>query len=99
MLLDQLVRLARGKFPRRRDLAVLAQRYVNILDVDKDSPYRLRFGETIGQDWRQVDRGFWAYAAEDPVATHRSTRSCVASPRSWSDTTRSPRPPGSCTGC
>lgn len=72
MILDQLVRLAAGKFPKRRDLAVLADRYANISDMDKDDPYRVRYGETIGMDWRQVDRGFWQYAAKDPVATFMS---------------------------
>jgi DNA polymerase I-like protein with 3'-5' exonuclease and polymerase domains len=70
MLLDQLVRLARGRFPKRRNLEVLAARYANILDLDKDDPYRLHYGEIIGQDWRTVDRGFWSYAAKDPVATY-----------------------------
>ena len=51
MLADQLVRLAYGSgYPRPRDLATVAKRWAKIEDVDKDDPYRKRFGEIIDLD-------------------------------------------------
>ena len=70
MILDQLIKLARGGFPRRRDLSVVARKWANISDLNKDDPYRLRYGEIIGKDWREVDRKFWEYACKDPIATY-----------------------------
>lgn len=73
MLLDMLVRLADGADKRacmQRDLGVLAGEYGDIT-LDKDNPYRLRFGELIGADWNVVDKGFFAYALPDAIATAR----------------------------
>src|SRR5262249_7638363 len=44
------------------------------LRVDKDDPYRRRFGELVGLSaahWPGVDPGFFAYAVRDAVATRR----------------------------
>lgn len=69
MLLDQLCRLGFGAFPRERDLGQVAASWAKVDDLDKCDPWRLRYGEIIGADWRTIDRGAWAYAAKDPIAT------------------------------
>ena len=69
MLLDQLCRLAFGAYPRERHLGEVAAAWANISDLDKHDPWRLRYGEIIGVDWRDVDRDAWTYAAKDPIAT------------------------------
>jgi hypothetical protein len=69
MLLDELIRLARtDAYPRARDLRVIALKYAG-LEIDKDDPFRLRYGEIIGRDWATVERGFFDYAVKDPIAT------------------------------
>ena len=46
MLLDQLVRLANGATnTRQRDLAAVARDWTEIPDLDKDDPWRIRYGE------------------------------------------------------
>lgn len=84
MLLDMLIRLAKGLgeskvgsdegklFPQ--GLGKLCTQYARELqlsfDVDKESPYRLRFSELLKiEDWSTVDPGFFEYAAADPYAT------------------------------
>lgn len=70
MLLDQLVRIAYGsKNPVPRNLSLVAQHWADATEVDKDDPWRLRYGEIIGEDWRDVDSAAWEYAAIDPIAT------------------------------
>jgi len=75
MLLDMLVRLAFGrqKAPDvvARDLGKLAAEYAG-MTLDKNDPYRLRFGELIDADWDKADPGFFAYAVPDAIATARS---------------------------
>jgi hypothetical protein len=72
MLLDQLIRLARDDaHPRPRNLAEVAREYAGLV-VDKSDPYRLRYAEIIGQDWADVDPGFFQYAIKDPIATWAS---------------------------
>jgi hypothetical protein len=69
MLLDMLVRLARDdSFPDPRNLAVVAKYYAG-LEVDKDDPYRLRYGEVVGQNWGGVEEGFFEYAVKDAIVT------------------------------
>jgi DNA adenine methylase len=69
MLLDQLVRLGRGSgYPRQRDLGTVARSWADIPDLDKKDPWRTRFGETIGVDWRTVDHDAWGYACKDAIA-------------------------------
>jgi hypothetical protein len=69
MLLDELIRLGRtDEYPRARNLAEVARQYAGF-EVDKDDPYRLRYGEIIGADWGAVDRGFFDYAVKDAIAT------------------------------
>ncbi|WP_197231531.1 DNA polymerase [Novipirellula artificiosorum] len=69
MLLDSLVRLARSdEFPTNRDLGTLAQSYLKIA-IDKDDPYRLRYGELIGQPWDNAEPGFFTYAIKDAIVT------------------------------
>ena len=68
MILDQLIRIARGSaFPRERDLATVADKWAGI-ELDKSDPWRLRYGEIIGQDWGSVDSDAWTYAAKDAIA-------------------------------
>ncbi|MCE9552871.1 MAG: hypothetical protein K8T91_05785 [Planctomycetes bacterium] len=73
MLLDNLIGLARtDEEPISRDLATVAAEYCPGLHLDKDDPYRLRYGELIGLPvaaWPATEPGFWHYAARDPVAT------------------------------
>jgi hypothetical protein len=75
MLLEMLVRLADGTENRPslppHDLGEVADQYVGV-KLDKDSPYRLRFGELIGANWSNVDSGFFAYALPDAMATARA---------------------------
>lgn len=73
MLLDMLIRLARGfkddgdgMYPRNLD--EVAFEYAKVR-VPKDNPYRTRFGELIGADWGTVDQGFFEYASHDALAT------------------------------
>jgi hypothetical protein len=69
MLLDMLVRLARDdSFPDPRNLAVVTKHYAG-LEVDKEDPYRLRYGEIIGRDWGAVEEGFFRYAIKDAIVT------------------------------
>lgn len=75
MILDQLIRLARGRPEDRRlqkrNLGVVAGEYTGA-EVDKENPYRLRFGELLGlpvEEWKSVDRAFFDYAADDAVGT------------------------------
>jgi DNA polymerase I-like protein with 3'-5' exonuclease and polymerase domains len=71
MLLDMLVRLAVGSDSQPdvpRDLGVVAEQYVGA-KLDKENPYRLRFGELIGRDWATVDPAFFQYALPDAIAT------------------------------
>jgi hypothetical protein len=69
MLLDELIRLARtDAYPRPRDLGVVALEYTG-LEIDKDDPFRLRYGDIIGRDWAAVERGFFDYGIKDPIAT------------------------------
>jgi hypothetical protein len=69
MLLDMLVRLARNdSYPTPRDLAVVARTYAD-LQITKDDPYRMRYGEIIGKDWDDVESGFFDYAIKDAIVT------------------------------
>lgn len=85
MLLDMLVRLGRplrivkgfngqetveGLDLQPRTLDAVAWDYLKIR-VPKDSPYRVRFGEIQGKDWRFVDQGFFNYAVHDTRATYQ----------------------------
>lgn len=72
MLLDELIQLGRiDADPRHRGLDVVAQEYCG-LALDKQDPYRLRYGELIGLDvetWSIAEAGFFTYACKDPVVT------------------------------
>jgi DNA polymerase I-like protein with 3'-5' exonuclease and polymerase domains len=69
MLLDMLARLARDdSFPDQRDLAVVARAYAG-LEVNKDDPYRMRYGEILGRDWSTVEQGFFQYGVKDAIVT------------------------------
>lgn len=69
MILDMLIRLARlDAYPQPRNLAVLGSEYAG-LDISKDDPYRLRYGEIVGKDWADVDSRFFEYAIKDPIVT------------------------------
>jgi len=71
MILDALIRLGReDAFPQNRDLGSLAKSYLGVV-IEKDDPFRLRFGELIGRDWSSVDPGFFRYAAKDAIATRK----------------------------
>src|SRR5262249_50491799 len=69
MLLDMLVRLARDdSYPDMRDLAVVARDYAG-LEGSKDDPHPLRYGEILGKDWSEVEKGFFDYALRDAIVT------------------------------
>ena len=69
MLLDQLCRIAAGsRHHAPRNLADVAKQYCGIA-IDKQDPYRTRFGETIGRPWESFPVGMWYYAAKDPIVT------------------------------
>jgi DNA polymerase I-like protein with 3'-5' exonuclease and polymerase domains len=69
MIVDMLLRLGiHDVHPRPRDLGILAREYVG-LELDKDDPYRKRYGEIIGQPWEAVAPGFFQYAIKDAIAT------------------------------
>lgn len=86
MFLDMLIRLATGLgeskagssegmlFPQ--NLGKLCTQYAKELNVsftvDKESPYRLRFGELLEvEDWSAIDQGFFDYAASDAAAVQK----------------------------
>lgn len=79
MLLDMLLRLARGHVGGGDDDhtgATVPPRKLSVLAAevlgekkDDDDPYRMRFGELIGADWTKVDPGFFLYAGRDPLVT------------------------------
>jgi hypothetical protein len=74
MHLDGLIRLGRTDAdPRYRDLAVVAGEYAGHT-LDKDDPYRRRYGEIKGRDWATVERGFFEYAVKDVIATQAAYR-------------------------
>ena len=76
MLLDILLRLARGagvnndetRGVEPRNLAVVTRFYTG-LEISKEDPYRLRFGELIDCDWETADPGFFQYAIKDAICT------------------------------
>ena len=71
MILDSLVRLGKSdEMPTFRDLGSVAEHYLG-LTLDKDDPFRLRFGEIIGVPWNQVEDGFFNYAIADSIVTWR----------------------------
>ncbi|MEQ8667536.1 MAG: DNA polymerase [Pirellulales bacterium] len=86
MILDMLLQLGTGEyrsFAGRSgsseqkvypvNLAVLAAEYTT-LELNKEDPYRLRFGELIGlphSQLQEADPGFFEYAVLDVAATHR----------------------------
>jgi hypothetical protein len=71
MILDGLYRLAmHGSYPSSRDLGTLAMEYSGI-ELDKNNPYRKRFGETLDLSWDAVEPGYFEYAIKDPIATWR----------------------------
>ena len=67
MLLHALVTLAQSDDDTMHSLAELASKLLGI-QLDKDS-YRTRYAETIGQDWQQLDVGFFQYAVTDAIVT------------------------------
>jgi DNA polymerase I-like protein with 3'-5' exonuclease and polymerase domains len=75
MILDMLYRLAiNDEYPRPRDLGTLADKYAS-MKIDKNDPYRMRYGELIGvTDWSKVDKGFIEYAIKDVEATYKVWR-------------------------
>ncbi len=86
MILDMLIQLGAGKYRTSSrkagageqkvyptNLANLAAEFTT-LQLSKEDPYRLRFGELIGLsrcDLQHADPGFFQYAIADAVATHR----------------------------
>jgi hypothetical protein len=69
MLLDMLVRLARDdSYPDPRRLDEIGRDYAG-LEITKDDPYRMRYGEIIGRDWDTVDPNFFDYAIKDAIVT------------------------------
>jgi len=69
MLLAALVTLAQSDKDFTPPLDVAAKYWCGI-ELVKDE-YRLRFAETIGQSWADIDHGFLKYAAADAIATFK----------------------------
>ena len=69
MLLATLIGIATNDDDKQPSLADLAKQVLGI-ELEKDT-YRLRYAELIGTDWKQVDKGFFEYAAADAAATYR----------------------------
>jgi DNA polymerase I-like protein with 3'-5' exonuclease and polymerase domains len=70
MLLDSLYRLAENdEYPSPRNLAIVAKRWCR-MEVNKEDPYRLRYGEIIGKDIDEVEEGFATYAIKDTIVTY-----------------------------
>jgi DNA polymerase I-like protein with 3'-5' exonuclease and polymerase domains len=67
MLLHALITLALSDDDTMSSLADLASKLLGI-QLDKDS-YRTRYSETLGQDWQQLDVGFFQYAVADAIVT------------------------------
>lgn len=74
MILDQPIGLARRDAePVPRNLAEVALEYAR-LEISKDDPFRMRFGELIDADWDAADDGFFRYAVADAIVTLRAFR-------------------------
>ncbi|NDD65831.1 MAG: hypothetical protein EBZ36_17920, partial [Acidobacteria bacterium] len=83
MLLDMLLSLAESDaYPRPRNLGLVAKQWAG-MELDKSDPFRTRFSELIGQDWGQVDPGFFRYAVQDAEATLRSWASMKTAARKF----------------
>jgi hypothetical protein len=76
--LDQLVRLAGSPYPFQagrklleyRGLGELSRVYLKTI-LDKDDPYRKRYGELLtDRSLLTAEPGFWRYALADALATH-----------------------------
>ena len=67
MLLAGLVTLAQNDDDRLPSLADAAQQWLGI-QLAKDD-YRLRYAETIGKRWQDIEPGFCEYAAADAITT------------------------------
>jgi DNA polymerase I-like protein with 3'-5' exonuclease and polymerase domains len=67
MLLAGLVTLATNDSDRLPSLADAAQQWLGV-GLKKDD-YRLRYAETIGKRWQDIEPGFCEYAAADAIAT------------------------------
>jgi hypothetical protein len=88
MLLDQLIELARcDADPRPRDLATIGQLYAG-LEISKEDPYRLRYGEIIGRDWAEIEEGFFTYAIMDPIVTIHAYRKMMSAAHDLMDRVR-----------
>lgn len=69
MLLDMLYRLAvNDTFPVMRNLGETSKFYAK-LEINKEDPYRMRYGEIIGKPFDEIERGFLDYAIKDTIAT------------------------------
>lgn len=72
MLMDQLIALAKGSgSSHQRNLGEVVRSYHPTGSVDKESPYRLRFGELLNREdeWPKLDQGFFEYAVADTANT------------------------------
>ena len=77
MILDQLIGLARRDAePRPRNLADVGREYAR-MEISKEDPFRLRFGELIGADWAGVEDGFFEYAVKDVIVTLHAFRAML----------------------
>jgi hypothetical protein len=71
MIADALVRLGSDdSYPQNRDLGTLAKIYLGVV-IDKEDPFRLRYGELIGKPWEEAEAGFFSYAVKDAIATRK----------------------------
>ena len=85
MLLDILLRLAEGDNGQQsddepvppRNLAEVVRSYSG-MEISKEDPYRLRFGEIIGLNWDSVEPAFFEYAIKDTITTRLAYRELAA---------------------
>lgn len=70
MLFDMLIRLARhDAYPSPRNLAVVASEYGNVLGINKNDPWRMRYGELLGTPLDRFPTEALDYAISDAIAT------------------------------
>ena len=62
-----------------RNLADVGQQYAG-MEISKEDPFRMRYGEIIGVDWAGVEDGFFEYAVKDVIVTLRAFGRCCWRP-------------------
>jgi DNA polymerase I-like protein with 3'-5' exonuclease and polymerase domains len=92
MLLASLVNLAQRDDAFPRSLADMAREWCGY-ELEKDE-FRLRFAETIGRSFAEIEPGFLRYAAADAIATMQLYRRLTAIAREIGDEHKLPQAHG-----